>query len=174
MAKRRTRARLQNVKRSFIVTLSAAGASGLVGMGCAGSALGGLDDGHDDPGDPVVRTPMAGSPSNPPFVPMPIAGTSYPPFPTPLPRPPISGQGGAPGIAGVGGSYNPPSPCLQVPVNGTSCSFEITCEYPQTRDCVPGKRAVCSGNRWIVTDWHQWSCNPPPVPPGEDAGTAFD
>ena len=154
------------MKRSFVVTLSAAGASGLVDLG----------GDRDDDGRRFV--PMAGGTAqqpnvppismNPPFVnPMP-----NPPFVTPTPQP-LGGQGGAPGIAGVGGSYNPPSPCPQVPVNGTSCSFEITCEFPQTTPCVPGKRAVCSGNRWTVTDdWRQWSCDRPP--PGEDAGTAFD
>lgn len=48
------------------MTLSAAGASGLVGMGCASSALGGLKDG-DDEGPPLA--PVAGGTAQQPNVP---------------------------------------------------------------------------------------------------------
>ncbi len=177
MAKRRTRRRLDRMKRSFVVTLSAAGASGLIGAGCAGSALGGLkdaDDGDQTPGAPVAGTwspPTTVPTSNPPFV-----NPTEKPQPPPMPQPRPAGSGGSyVHTAGAGGpTTNPPSPCAVIPTHGTACSYQVTCEFPQTAPCVPGKHAVCAANTWFVTDVYSSPCNPPPPRPDEDAGTSFD
>jgi hypothetical protein len=138
---RRRRTRLQRLKRSVVVTFSAAAAGS---AGCDALAEPSTDDGRGRPPFGVV----AGGVPVPPFMP-PITN---PPFVDPTVLQPC------PSEVPVDGT-----PCAPA---GQRCTYPVvgsTC--PQ----VLGITAQCMVNAWVVVATSGGTCNPPWVP--LDAGT---
>jgi hypothetical protein len=157
MAAKARRARLTNLKRSFVVTIAGAASLG----GCAGV--------HSDDDGSATMAGSGGAGSGG------AGGVSG-----------ASGVGGAGGsyIATNPPFIDTACPIVE-PEQGASCTATEPCTYDQpiADPCFPSSRtiAICQDGQWVVatsTLLPELACNPPPpeldsgLPPGtdEDAG----
>lgn len=149
---RRRRSRLQRLKHSFVVTVSAAAAAGSAGCDAFGDPGSGSDPRHGGPG----FGPAIGIAGTGPVVPQ----TMNPPFVNPVMDAAV------------------PMTCPSVlPVAGAPChpTTPEVCTFPAFGDpCLLQPKASCISNLWSVATVPAATCNPPEVGPEVDVDAGLE